>query len=117
MKLFLALLLAGLSAPAAFADVPHTDFDTIPASRNDEPLGPIGGAGDVIERLVIVPATTAAGNVSIKDGTTGAISVFATGTLSDLKPHVIYLGMRSTVGAWKVTTGANVSVIAIGRFK
>jgi hypothetical protein len=116
-KLFFLILAVLVLAPVARAELPPTDYDTVGASKNEEPIGPNGAKGDVIERLIIVPATTGAGNVSIKDGSGAAISVFATGTLADLKPHVIYLGMRSTVGAWKVSTGANVSVIAIGRFK
>lgn len=94
-----------------------TDYETVAAGQTDQSLGPNGNAGDILERLIIVPATTGAGTISIKDGSGSAINVFVTGTLSDLKPHVIQIGARSTgTGGWKVTTGANVSVIAIGRF-
>lgn len=96
--------------------VKHEDYETVAASQTDQVLGATGAKGDVIERLIIVPATTSAGNVSIKDGSGSAISIFATGTLSDLTPIVIPLGAISTNGAWKVTTGAAVSVIAVGRF-
>jgi len=44
------------------------------------------------------------------------MNVFVTGTLSNLTPIYIPLHMRSVSGAWKLTTGAAVSVIAIGRF-
>lgn len=94
-----------------------TDWETVAASQSDQVCGTTGTRGDVIDKLVIVPATTAAGNVSIKDGGGSAISVFATGTLSDLRPIVIPLGMKSLAGGWKVTTGANVSAICIGRFR
>lgn len=47
----------------------------------------VGGAlGDYLHHLMIVPATTAAGTVTIKDGSNAAITVFVTGTLSDLRP-------------------------------
>ena len=93
-----------------------TDYETVAASQTDQVLGGVGAAGNILERLIIVPATTGAGDVSIKDGGGSAINVFKTGTLSDLRPIVLSLEIRSTSGAFKVTTGANVSVIAIGRF-
>ena len=92
-------------------------YETIAASQSDQALGVNGVAGDILNRLVIVPATTGAGTVSIKDGSGSAINVFVTGTLSDLKPIVLDIEAVSTSGGWKVTTGANVSVIAVGKFR
>lgn len=92
------------------------NYETVAKSQSDQVMGPTGAAGDFLDHLVIVPETTAAGTVSIKDGGGSAINVFVTGTLSDLKPHVISLQMRSVAGAWKVTTGDNVHVIAVGSF-
>lgn len=92
------------------------EYETVAASQTDQALGLAGAAGDVLHSLVIIPATTAAGNISIKDGAGAAISVFATGTLSDLTPIVLTLEVKSKAGAWSVTTGANVSVIAVGLF-
>lgn len=95
-----------------------TDYETIAASQTDQVLGGgVGAVGDILERLIIVPATTGAGTVSIKDGAGSGINVFVSGTLSDLSPKVITIGARSSSGGWKVTTGANVSVIAVGRFQ
>jgi hypothetical protein len=96
--------------------VTSTDYETVAASASDQVIGPTGAKGDILERIVIIPATTSAGTVSIKDGSGSAINIFVTGTLADLKPQTIQLGMRSSDGAWKITTGASVSVIAIGRF-
>lgn len=92
-----------------------TRYETVAASQTAQVLGPNGAAGDYIKSLVIIPATTGAGNVALLDNTT-SISVFVTGTLADLAPITIPLGMHSVSGAWKITTGANVSVIAIGDF-
>ena len=92
------------------------EYETVAASQTDQVLGAAGAKGDHLHGLLIVPATTAAGTCSIKDGSGGAINVFVTGTLADLKPHWIPLGIRSATGAWSVTTGANVSVIAVGTF-
>lgn len=92
-----------------------SNYETVAASQTAQVLGGVGGQGDYIKSLVIIPATTAAGNVALLDGST-SISVFVTGTLADLTPIVIPLGMYSQTGPWKVTTGANVSVIAVGMF-
>ena len=44
-------------------------------------------------------------------------ALFALRTLvADLTPIRVPLGLYSVQGAWQVTTGANVSVIAVGRF-
>jgi hypothetical protein len=99
--------------------VKFTDYELIAPSQSAQVLGP-GTAttktGDILERLIIVPETTAAGTVSIKDGADAAINVFVAGTLSDLHTINIPIGARSMTGSWQVTTGANVHVIAVGRF-
>lgn len=94
-----------------------TDYETVAASQTDQAMGATGATGDLLAGLLIVPATTGAGTVSIKDGGGSAITVFTGGgTLSDLKPFFVPIGAVSAAGAWKVTTGANVSAIAFGKF-
>lgn len=92
-----------------------SEYETVAASQTDQVLGPTGAASDVLHHIVIQPTTTAAGTVTVKDGTT-VIFTFTAGTLSDLKPIVVPFGTRSLNGAFKVTTGANVAVIAFGKF-
>ncbi len=58
--------------------------------------------------------TTTPGTISVLDGAT-SITVFTTGTVTTV-PFTIALGIFSVNGAWSVTTGASVSVVAIGRF-
>lgn len=94
-------------------------YETVAASQSDQILGATGAVGDYLAGLLIVPATTGAGSVSIKDGNGSAISVFVTGTLADLRPIYIPLGIKCTAvttPGWKVTTGANVSAVGIGNF-
>jgi len=93
-------------------------YETVAASQTTQVLGGAGAAGDYIERLVIIPATTSPGAVAIKDGANTAITVFTGGetSVASLTPIVLQLGVKSAVGAWQVTTGANVSVIAVGDF-
>ena len=81
-------------------------------------MGATGATGDYFAGLLIIPATTSPGAVSIKDGSNSAITVFTGGasSVSNLVPFLIPLGIKSTAGAWQVTTGANVSAIGIGDF-
>jgi hypothetical protein len=92
-------------------------YETVAASQTDQMLGATGAAGDYLSHLLVIPATTSPGAISIEDGSTN-ITVFAGGATSvgDLKPFPIPLGIASTTGGWEITTGANVSVIAAGVF-
>jgi hypothetical protein len=96
--------------------VPDGEYETVAASQTAQVLGVTGAAGDALTRLVIIPATTAPGLVTILDGAT-SIPIWVGGTVgADLKPFTVEIGMVSVNGPWKVTTGANVSVIGIGKF-
>lgn len=90
------------------------DYETVAASQTDQVLGASGQAGDRLERLVITVATAASGTVSIKDGSGSSISITAANTAIGV--YTVNLGIYSTGGAWKVTTGAGATVVAIGRF-
>lgn len=91
-------------------------YELVAASQTTQSLGATGKIGDILEHLVIVPETVAAGTVAIKDGTETAINIFVTGTLTDLRPIIVPIGAKSRAGAWQVTTGANVHVVAVGQF-
>ena len=95
----------------------YGQYETVAASRTAQALGANGNTGDYIEQLLIIPATTSPGTVALLDGST-SITIFTGGATSvaDLKPIWIKLGLVSTSGAWKITTEANVSVLASGRF-
>lgn len=93
------------------------DYETVAASQTTQTIGPLGAAGDLLHGLWVVPANTNRGAVAIKDGSGSAITVAAAdATAADLTPFFIPLGIISKAGAWQVTTGTNVSVVAIGRF-
>ena len=101
-------------AVAALQTLVGTEYETVAPSSTNQPLGSTGAAGDLLASLLVIPASTSPGAVQIKDGADSAITVFAGGTdsVSTLHPFAIPLGIRSGAGAWQVTTGANVSVIA-----
>ena len=91
-----------------------SDYETVAASKTDQVLGGTGSVGDFLSRLVITAATGATATVSIKDGAGAAIPIVP--VLAAAGCFVIEIGARSTNGAWKVTTGAGASVVAVGKF-
>jgi hypothetical protein len=92
-------------------------YETVAASQTDQVLGPTGASGDYLAYLTVIPASVSPGAISIKDGST-SITLFAGGasSLSGLQPFTIIIGAYSVSGAWSVTTGASVSVFAVGAF-
>jgi hypothetical protein len=101
---------------ASPVEIAKKDYETVAASQTAQILGDDGQAGDVLDKVIVVPETTAAGTVALLDGSTST-NIFVTGTLADLSPITIDLGgIASVNGPWKITTGANVHVIACGRF-
>lgn len=93
------------------------EYETVAASQTAQVLGPTGATGDYLAGILVIPATTSPGNVIILDNAT-SITVFTGGasSVSNLVPFMIPLGIVSVSGAWKVTTGSNVSCIGIGSF-
>jgi hypothetical protein len=98
-----------------------TDYETVAASQTAQMLGATGAVGDYLAGVLIVPATTSPGAVSIKDGNGSAITIFTGGAASvaTLQPFFVPLGAKCVASAtpgWQVTTGANVSAIGVGSF-
>jgi hypothetical protein len=94
-----------------------TTYRAVSASSTATVLGTTGAIGDLLNGLLVIPASTSPGAVAVLDNATG-ITVFTGGasSVSNLVPFFVPIGARSVSGAWKVTTGANVSVVAIGSF-
>lgn len=99
------------------AQLDGSEYETVAAGQTAQTLGATGATGDYISGILVVPATTSPGNVLLLDNAT-SMTVFAGGasSVSNLVPFFIPLGMISVSGAWKITTGANVSCIGIGNF-
>ena len=68
--------------------------------------------------MTIIPVTTAGGAVTILDGSTAIVTVPAAAALGQSAPYRVQLGIKATSPStgFKITTGASVSVIAVGRF-
>lgn len=80
-----------------------------------------GGGGARRDRLagvLIIPASTNPGAVTVTDGSGSPITIFAGGAGSVLTLHPFYvpIGANSVSGPWKISTGASVSVLAVGMF-
>lgn len=100
------------------ADFTAGEYETAGAGATTT-LGGTGAVGDYLDAVLIVPGTTAAGAVSIKDGADSAITIFAGGAttpLSDLAPIYVPVGAKSRTGAWQIVTLANVTAIGFGNF-
>lgn len=99
------------------AQLDGSEYETVAASQTAQALGATGATGDYISGILVIPATTSPGNVLLLDNAT-SITVFTGGatSVSNLVPFFIPLGMFSVSGAWKLTTGSNVSCIGIGNF-
>lgn len=94
-----------------------SQYETVAASQTAQALGATGATGDYIDKVIIIPATTSPGVVTLLDNVT-SIPLFVGGASSvgDLAPITVPIEAVSVSGAWKITTGANVSVIAVGKF-
>lgn len=104
------------TTPVAVVESIADEYETVAASQTAQVLGATGAVGDRIARLIIQPTTTSPGNVILIDNAT-TIYTYPGGTVgADLKPIEINVGTRSVSGAWKVTTGTNVTVLAVGNF-
>lgn len=99
------------------ADLGAGEYETVAASQTAQTIGATGATGDYISHLLVIPESTSPGAVALLDNAT-SITVFAGGadSVGSLLPFTIPLAMISASGAWKVTTGANVHVIAVGNF-
>ena len=95
----------------------NLEYEKVAASQTAQVIGATGGAGDYIEGILVTPETTTPGVVTLLDGDV-SIPLFVGGASSvgSLIPFFIPLGMVSATGAWKLTTGANVSCVVIGSF-
>jgi len=90
-----------------------TTYETVAASQTAQVLGSSGAVGDTIIRLIVTVNTAATSTVSIIDNAT---SIAIMPAVTPVGVYVIDLGVQSVSGAWKVTTGAGATVLAVGNF-
>jgi hypothetical protein len=108
----------GLPIPVVPRRAEASGYAHVAAESEAEALGAGGGAlGDFISHILVTPGSVSPGSIVLSDGETD-LEIFAGGadSLSNLVPFVIALGMTSASGPWQLTTGADVSCIAVGSF-
>jgi ABC-type thiamine transport system ATPase subunit len=88
-------------------------YETVAASQTAQVLGGTGATGDYLHRLIVTVSTSLTGTVTILDNATSIAIVPAN---TPVGVYSIEMNMRSSSGAWKVTTGAGASVVAVGIF-
>jgi hypothetical protein len=90
-------------------------YETVAASQTAQVLGGSGAAGDYLHRLIVTVNTAATSTVTLTDGVT-AIPIVPANVGSGVGVLSIELNMASLTSGWKVTTGAGVTVVAVGQF-
>jgi hypothetical protein len=94
-------------------------YEHVAAGQTAQVLGPTGAKGDYLHRLICTVTTAASGNVLIVDGSgTGILThtVLPASAGTGVNVYNIEINAVSADGAWQVTTGAGVEVMAVGIF-
>jgi hypothetical protein len=94
-------------------------YEHVAASSSAQVLGGTGAIGDYIHRLVCTVSTALTSTVQIVDGTGAGIlthTVLPAAVGGGIGVYNIELNVVSANGAWKITTGAGVEVMAVGIF-
>jgi len=105
--------MSGVSNPYRY------QYEHVSAGQTAQVLGTTGAKGDYLHRIVCTVSTSATGNVVIVDGSgTGILTHTILPALAGTGVNVynVELNAVSQDGAWKITTGAGVEVMAIGIF-
>ena len=91
-------------------------YEHVAASQTAHVLGTNGATGDYLHRLVCTVTTAATGNVVILDGSGASHTILPASAGTGINVYNIEINAVSRNGAWKITTGAGVEVLAIGIF-
>ncbi|MBU6163277.1 MAG: hypothetical protein KGO50_19365 [Myxococcales bacterium] len=77
-------------------------------------LGSTGAAGDYIGKLICIVESSVSSLVTLEDGSGSKMTILPGN--QNKGTYVVPLGIKSTSGAWKVTTDGAVRVMATGAF-
>ena len=99
--------MAGVNNPYRYA------YEAVAASQTAQVLGATGATGDYLHRIVVAVATAASSTVDVIDGSTTVLSIPANTAIG---VYSVEVNAVSRNGAWKITTGAGASVLAVGVF-
>lgn len=88
-------------------------YETVAASQTAQVLGGTGAVGDYLHRLVVSVNTALTSTVTLLDNSTTVLSIAAN---TPVGVYSLEINAASASGPWKVTTGAGVTVMAVGLF-
>jgi hypothetical protein len=94
-------------------------YEHVAASSSAQVLGTAGAVGDYLHRIICTVSTAATAAVQTVDGTgTGILThtILPNSPGSGIGVYNIEINAVSANGAWKITTGAGVEVMAVGIF-
>jgi hypothetical protein len=94
-------------------------YEHVAASSTAQVLGTTGAVGDYLHRIICTVSTAATAAVQIVDGTGAGIlthTVLPNSPGGGIGVYNIEINAVSANGAWKITTGAGVEVMAVGIF-
>ena len=88
-------------------------YETVAASQTAQVLGGTGAIGDYLHRIVVTVTTTGTSTLSVLDGSTTVLTMAAN---TPVGVYSLEINAASASGPWKITTGAGVTVLAVGFF-
>lgn len=94
-------------------------YEHVAASSNAQVLGTTGAVGDYLHRIICTVSTAATAAVQVVDGTgTGILThtILPNSPGGGIGVYNVEINAVSANGAWKITTGAGVEVMAVGIF-
>ena len=88
-------------------------YETVAASQTAQVLGGAGAVGDYLHRLVVTVTATGTSTLSLLDNSTTVLTMAAN---TPVGVYSLEINAASASGPWKITTGAGVTVMAVGFF-
>ena len=88
-------------------------YETVAASQTAQVLGGTGAVGDYLHRIVVTVTATGTSTLSVLDNSTTVLTMAAN---TPIGVYSLEINAASASGPWKITTGAGVTVLAVGFF-
>jgi hypothetical protein len=88
-------------------------YETVAASQTAQVLGGSGAVGDYLHRIVVTVTATGTSTLSVLDNSTTVLTMAAN---TPVGVYSLEINAASASGPWKITTGAGVTVLAVGFF-
>jgi hypothetical protein len=94
-------------------------YEHVTVSQTAQVLGGTGAVGDYLHRIICTVSTAATSLVQVVDGSGAGVlthTILPNAVGGGVGVYNIEMNTVSANGAWKITTGAGVEVMAVGIF-